>query len=35
MTHVFESFTWVIIHMDFVGFPFSTSKFLNDINYIK
>jgi hypothetical protein len=34
-TYVFESFTWVIILLDFVGFPFRTSKFKNDINYIK
>jgi len=34
-TYVFESFTWVIIHMDFVGFPFRTSKLKNDISYIK
>jgi hypothetical protein len=33
--YVFESFTWVIIHLDFVGFPFKISKFKNDINYIK
>jgi hypothetical protein len=31
----FESFTWVIIHMDFVSFPFKTSKLKNDISYIK
>jgi hypothetical protein len=32
----FERFTiWVIIYLDFVGFPFRTSKFKNDINYIK
>jgi len=31
----FESFTWGIIHMDFVGFPFKTSKFKNDNSYIK
>ncbi len=31
----FESFTWGIIHMDFVGFPFKTSKLKNDGNYIK
>jgi hypothetical protein len=31
----FESFTWAIIHMDFVSFPFRTSKLKNDINYIK
>jgi hypothetical protein len=31
----FESFTWVIIHLHFVGFPFKTSKLKNDINYIK
>jgi hypothetical protein len=31
----FERFTWVSIHMDFVGFPFRTSKLKNDINYIK
>jgi hypothetical protein len=33
-TYVFESFTWVIIHMDFVGFFLKTFKFKNDINYI-
>jgi len=33
--HVFESFTWFIIHMDFVNFPFKTSNFKNDVNYIK
>ncbi len=32
---VFESFRWGIIPLDFVGFPFKTSKFKNDINYIK
>ncbi len=31
----FESFTWVIIHLNFMGFPFRTSKLKNDINYIK
>jgi len=31
----FESFRWGIIFMDFVGFLFKTSKFKNDINYIK
>jgi len=25
-TYVFKSFTWVIIHLDFVGFIFRTSK---------
>jgi hypothetical protein len=30
-----ESFTWGIIHIDFVGFSFRTSKFKNDISYIK
>jgi hypothetical protein len=24
--YVFENFTWGIIHMDFVSFPFRTSK---------
>jgi hypothetical protein len=33
--YVFESFTWVIIHLDFVGFSFRIFKFKNDINYIK
>ncbi len=33
--HIFESFKWGIIFMDFVGFPFRTSKFKNDISYIK
>jgi len=31
----FESFTWVIIHMVFVGFPFKASKLKNDVRYIK
>jgi hypothetical protein len=31
----FESFTWVIIHMNFVSFFFGTSKLKNDINYTK
>jgi hypothetical protein len=31
----FESLTWVIIHMDFVSFPFRISKLKIDINYIK
>jgi len=31
----FESFTWNIILMDFVGFPFRTFKFKNGINKIK
>jgi hypothetical protein len=34
-TYAFERFTWAIIHMDFVGFPFRTSKLKNDLNYIK
>jgi hypothetical protein len=29
----FESFTWGIIHMGFVGCPFKTSKLENDINF--
>jgi hypothetical protein len=33
--YVLKNFTWIIIHMDFVGFPFKTTKFKNDINYIK
>jgi hypothetical protein len=33
-TYVFESFTWGIVHMDFVGFPFENFKLKNDINYI-
>jgi len=33
--YAFESFKWDIIPMDFVGFPFRTSKLKNDINYIK
>jgi len=32
---VFESFRWGIILLNFVGFPFKTFKFKNDINYIK
>jgi len=32
---VFQSFRWAIIHMDFVDFPFRTSKLKNSINYIK
>ena len=31
----FESSKWGIIFMDFVGFPFRTFKFKNDISYIK
>jgi hypothetical protein len=31
----FLSFRWGIIPMNFVGFPFRTSKFKNEINYIK
>jgi hypothetical protein len=31
----FESFTWVIIHIDFVGFSFRIFKLKNDISYIK
>jgi hypothetical protein len=32
----FESLKWtIIIHMDFVGFPFRTSKLKNNISYIK
>ncbi len=30
-----KSFTWVIIHLNFVGFLFRTFKFKNDVNYIK
>ncbi len=33
--HIFESFTWVVMHLNFVGFPFRISKLKNDINYIK
>jgi len=33
--YVFESFTWVIIHLDFVSFSFRTPKLKNDISYIK
>jgi len=33
--YILKNFTWVIIHLDFVGFPFKTSKFKNDLNYIK
>ncbi len=33
--YVFESFRWGIILLDFMGFPFRTSNFKNDINYIK
>ncbi len=32
---VFESCRWGIIFLDFVGFPFGTSKLKNDISYIK
>jgi len=32
-TYVFESFIWGIIHMDFVGCPFKTSKLKNDIRF--
>jgi hypothetical protein len=31
----FESFKWAIIHMDFVAFPFRTSKLKNNISYSK
>ncbi len=31
----FESYRWGIIPLDFVSFPFRTSKLKNDINYIK
>jgi len=31
----FGNFTWAIVHMDFLGFPFKISKLKNDINYIK
>jgi hypothetical protein len=31
----FGSFRWGIIPLDFVSFPFKTSKSKNDINYIK
>jgi hypothetical protein len=31
----FESFTWVIIQMDFMDFPFKISKLKNDISHIK
>jgi hypothetical protein len=31
----FESFRWGIILVNFVGFPFRTSKLKNYINYIK
>jgi len=31
----FESFKWVISHMDFVGFLFRTFKLKDNINYIK
>jgi hypothetical protein len=34
-SYVFESFTRVIIHLDFVSFSFKISKFKNDISYIK
>jgi hypothetical protein len=30
--YVFKSLTWVIIHMDSVGFFFRTFKLKNDIN---
>jgi hypothetical protein len=33
--HNFESFTWAIVHMDFVSFPLKIFKQNNDINYIK
>ncbi len=33
--HIFESFKWGIIFIDFVGFLFKIFKFKNDINYIK
>ncbi len=31
----FESFRWGNILLEFMGFPFSTSKSKNDISYIK
>jgi len=34
-TYVFQSFTCVIIHMNFVTFSFRTFKLKNDISYIK
>jgi hypothetical protein len=34
-SYVFESFRWGINPMDFVHFPFKTSKLKNDISYIK
>jgi len=33
--HIFWKLYKVIIHINFVGFPFRISKFKNDINYIK
>jgi hypothetical protein len=33
--YVLKSFTHVIIHMDFVGFPFKNSKLKNKITYIR
>jgi len=33
--YVFERFTWGIIYMDFVNFPFRILKLKNDIGYIK
>jgi hypothetical protein len=32
---IFEIFTWVIIHLNFMDFPFRTLKFKNDISYSK
>jgi hypothetical protein len=33
--NVFENFTWVIIHLEFGGFPFKTSKLKNDIMFLR
>ncbi len=35
MAPYFVNIPWGITFMDFVGFPFRTSKFKNDISYIK
>jgi hypothetical protein len=32
---IFKNFIWVIIHMDFLGFPFRSFKLKNDFSYIK
>jgi len=33
--HFFENFKWAIVHIDFVGFLFKTSKLKNNMSYMK